>query len=75
MKLKVDCRKNLHGDDEPHAFQIGRRPVAVRQVVDRWLAPHYCYFKLDTDDSGTYILRHDERSGMWEMVLYQAEAA
>ncbi len=74
MDLQVDCRASHVGDPEPFAFRIGKRPIGVSQVQDRWLAKHYCYFKLETDDDATYILRHDDRSGIWEMVLFQAGA-
>ena len=39
----------------------------VRAVVDRWAAPAQRWFKVDADDGNTYVLRHDEASGEWEI--------
>lgn len=72
MVLEVDCQNNRYGDREPHAFRIGKRALLVNQVVDRWLATHYGYFKVETSDGATYVLRHDSRTNLWEMILFQA---
>lgn len=73
MVLQVDCRQTQLGTgQEPYAFRIGKRPLAVNQVQDRWLGTHYCYFKVGTDDGATYVLRLDERSALWEMVMFEA---
>lgn len=73
MVLQVDCHDSQFGNGrEPHAFRIGHRPLHVSQIQDRWLATHYSYFKVGADDGATYILRHDERSALWEMILFQA---
>jgi hypothetical protein len=73
MLLEVNCQQNHLGNgQEPYAFHIGQRRLGVRQVQDRWLATDYCYFKVETEDGSTYILRHDERSALWEMILFQA---
>jgi hypothetical protein len=42
----------------------------VSAVLDRWLAPDHRYFKVEGDDGGTYILRHDVASGRWEMTMF-----
>jgi hypothetical protein len=50
----------------------GDRRIAVAEVLDAWLA-EYRYFKLKGADGDTYLVRHDERSGIWELTMFRAE--
>jgi hypothetical protein len=43
------------------------------EVVDAWLAPEHRYFKLKGSDAATYLVRHDEGSGTWELTMFRAE--
>lgn len=72
MNLQVESSLDPHGDVEPRAFFLGSRRIEVLQIIDRWLATDYGYFKIGASDGGTYILRHDDRSEQWELTLYQA---
>jgi hypothetical protein len=76
VKLKVEVRAEtpaLSGcGEEPCAFFLGKRRIAVLEIVDRWPALQQCYFKIVADDGATYILRHDELAGEWELTLFQA---
>lgn len=70
MPLTVECYAGDRGDQEPCVFWIGQRRVAVRSVVDRWYAPTQRWFKVDAEDGDTYILRHDEPLGRWELAAF-----
>lgn len=72
MQIKVECYAGYRGDQEPRAFHLGTRRIEVMQIVDRWIAPDHRYFKLRAYDGSVYILRHDERSGLWEMTMFGA---
>ena len=63
MTIRVECYAGYRGEQEPLAFWLGERRLAVRAVVDRW-------FKVDADDGAMYILRHDEASGDWDIAAY-----
>jgi hypothetical protein len=65
--IRVECYAGYSGDQEPLAFWLGERRVAVRDVVDRWFGPTQRWFKVDADDGQTYVLRHDEAAGEWEL--------
>jgi len=56
----------------PQRFFIGARKIEVIDVIDRWLAPDYGYFKVYGDDDGTYILKHDVMADDWELTLYDS---
>jgi hypothetical protein len=72
MNLQVESGVGLHGDMEPRAFLLGIQRLEVLQIIDRWLAPDYGYFKLEASDGNIYILRHDVLSGVWELTLFQS---
>jgi hypothetical protein len=74
MHVRVECYSGHRGEETPRRLFLGRKAVQVVDVVDRWLAPDHRYFKVLGDDGGTYILRHDGRSGQWDMTLFQSRA-
>lgn len=73
MKLKVESHAAPFREEEPLAFYLGPRRIAVLEILDRWLAPHYGYFKVAADDGARYILRHDLPTNDWELTLFQAQ--
>ena len=70
MSIRVECYAGYRGDEEPRAFWLGERRVAVTAVVDRWYSPSQCWFKVHADDGDIYILRHDEPVDRWELAAY-----
>ncbi len=71
LTLRVECYAGHRGEQEPRAFYLGARRVTVVEVLDRWLAPEYRYFKIRADDGATYILRHDDAGDRWELTLFE----
>jgi hypothetical protein len=71
MNLQVESSVNQQGDVEPRAFLLGTQRLEVLQIIDRWLAIDYGYFKIEASDGSIYILRHDDLSDLWELTLYQ----
>ena len=71
LALRVECYAGYRGEEEPRAFYIGERRIAVAELLDRWLAPDHRYFKVKGDDGATYILRHDTAGGRWELTLFE----
>jgi len=69
--VRVDCYAGYRGEETPRRFVIGERPVAIREVRDRWLAPDHRYFKVLGDDDGVYILRHAPSADRWEIVFFR----
>ena len=70
MKIRVHCYAGHRGEEEPRAFDLGQRHLEVIEIIDRWLAPDYRYFKVRAGDGNVYILRHDELAGEWEMMSF-----
>jgi hypothetical protein len=72
MRLQVESTVGSYGDQEPVAFFLGDHRLTVVDILDRWLATDYDYFKVLAEDDALYILRHDEPSNEWELTLFQA---
>lgn len=70
--IHVACYARYRGEQEPRRFWLGERPVAVAEILDRWLSPEHRYFKIRGDDACTYILRHDTYADRWELTLFES---
>ena len=70
MAIRVECYAGYRAEQEPLAFWLGERRLAVRSIVDRWFAPTQRWFKVEADDGYAYVLRHDEPSNDWEIAAY-----
>jgi hypothetical protein len=68
--LQVECYAGHRGEETPRALVIGGRRITVVQVLDRWLAPDYRYFKLLGDDGDVYIVRYDALANTWELTMF-----
>ena len=68
--IQVECYAGYRGEQEPRRFTWNRRRFEVTEILDRWLDPAHRYFKVRTDDDGIYILRHDEKSELWELSIF-----
>jgi hypothetical protein len=73
LSVGVECYAGHRGEQTPRTLILGDRRIAVAEVLDAWLAPDYRYFKLRGADSNTYLVRHDERSNVWELTLFRTE--
>lgn len=74
VAIRVECYAGYRGEQEPTAFWLGDRRVAVREIMDRWFAPGQRWFRVDADDGHLYVLRHDEARGEWELAAFTRAA-
>ena len=70
--IRVECYAGYRAEESPCRFFIGRRKIEVNEIIDRWLDPAHNYFKLRGDDGGIYILRYDQASDTWEMIMFDS---
>ena len=68
--IKVECYAGYRGEETPRNIWMGERKIAVRKVLDQWLAPDHRYFKILGDDRAIYIIRHDIEKWIWELTFY-----
>lgn len=72
LSIDVQCYAGYRGEQEPRRLLLSQREVEVTEIIDRWLAPDHRYFKIQGDDGAVYILRHDEASDRWELIMYDS---
>ncbi|KIF81597.1 hypothetical protein [Noviherbaspirillum autotrophicum] len=72
MFLDVETRPGLHGDKEPVAFMLGDKRIEVVEILDRWIGGDHSYFKIQTSDQATYILRFEPLLNRWQLTLFKA---
>ena len=70
--VRVECYAGYRAEESPRRFFIGKREIEVVEIIDRWLDPAHSHFKVRGDDGGIYILRYDQDSGSWEMILFDS---
>lgn len=70
MRILVECYAGYRGEETPRCLDLGAGKIAVIDVIDRWLAPDHRYFKVQGDDGGVYMVRHDVLADRWEMVMF-----
>ena len=72
LTIGVECYAGHRGEQTPRTLILGERRIAVAAVLDAWLAPDHRYFKLEAEDGDTYLVRHDELRGTWELTMFRA---
>ncbi|MGR8940369.1 MAG: hypothetical protein ACU83P_02150 [Gammaproteobacteria bacterium] len=72
LTIRVDCYAGYKGEETPRRFFMNDKAVEIDEVVDRWLAPEYSYFKVRAGENDIYILRHDLSAQRWELTLFQS---
>lgn len=70
MSIRVESYAGYRDEQEPRAFYLGERRVEVLEIVDRWADPNRRWFKCRADDGHSYVLRHDEQSGEWDIAAF-----
>jgi hypothetical protein len=68
--IQVESYAGYRAEESPRRFFIGHRKIEVSEIIDRWLDPAHSYFKLRGDDGGIYILRYEQASDVWEMIMF-----
>lgn len=73
FEIGVECDAGHRGEQTPRTLILADRRIPVAELLDAWLAPDHRYFKLKGGDGDTYLVRHDEQRGIWELTMFRAE--
>lgn len=68
MRIQVQC----HRGGEPRIFLLGARWLHVVSVLDRIAENSVQRFRLLVADGREFVLRHDPRSGDWQLAAVRA---
>ncbi len=72
LVVKVECYAGYRGEESPQRFYLREKPIAIKEILDRWLSPDHRYFKVGGEDNGIYILRHHTESLEWELIMFDS---
>jgi hypothetical protein len=72
LTIRVECDAGFQGEQTPRRFFMGNKAIEIEEVIDRWLAPDYSYFKVRGGENDIYILRHDKLEHRWELTMFQS---
>jgi hypothetical protein len=71
MRIRVDHHPDNHGAFMPWRIHLDGRQVEILETIDQWYGPDYRYLKVKGRDGGLYVLRFDESSDEWALIMYQ----
>jgi hypothetical protein len=71
LSLQVECYAGHKAFERPVAFRHGAREVRVTEILDAWRGPDHAYFKLTGSDGCRYVIRHDQETDAWELILME----
>ena len=75
IPIHVECYAGYRAEETPRSIAFKTRKIRVKRVIDRWLDPDHRYFKVLGENDGVYIVRHDPRSGNWELTYYSTSTS
>ncbi len=67
--LSVEAYQGHKGEPTPLAFTHEGVRHEVAQILNRWYRQEMTYFRLATGDGHRYVVRLDEDSQRWELVM------
>lgn len=69
--LSVEAYQGNKGEWTPRAFGHEGVRHRVATILDRWYRREMIYFRLVTDEGHRYVVRLDEDSQRWELVMQE----
>lgn len=68
VRIEVTCYAGYKADERPTAFTMAEKTFVVMEILDRWYDQDSNYFRVQTEDGGRHLLRHDLNDDFWELV-------
>ena len=72
MQVEVVAYSGFRSDERPLKFILAGREYQVVELLDKWYGPEETWFKVRTDDRGSYILKFSPLHG-WTLESYRAK--
>lgn len=64
-EIRVWTYSGYKANERPVRFSLGRKELAVKEILDRWYGEALDYFKVLADDAETYLLTWDREADAW----------
>ena len=72
MQVEVVAYSGFRADERPLKLILAGREYRVVELLDKWYGPEETWFKVRTDDGGSYILKLSPLLG-WTLESYGAK--
>jgi hypothetical protein len=65
--IHVDAYSGYKANERPGAFTLDEEIHEIAAVLDQWYEPSATYFKVQSTEGKTYLLRYDEAADEWTL--------
>jgi hypothetical protein len=67
LPIHVDAYSGYKANERPRQFVLDEEIYEIAAVRDQWYEPSAMYFKVQSTEGKTYLLRYDEREDEWTL--------
>src|SRR4029453_3976182 len=67
LPVYVDAYSGYKANERPCQFTLDEQIYEIDAVLDQWYEPSATYFKVQSPEGKTYMLRHDEETEEWTL--------
>ena len=67
LPVYVDAYSGYKANERPRQFTLDEMVYEIDAVLDQWYEPSATYFKVQSTEGKTYLLRYDEESDEWTL--------
>src|SRR5262245_45101418 len=67
LPIYVDAYSGYKANERPRQFTLDEEIYEIDAVLDQWYEPSATYFKVQSTESKTYLLRYDEETDEWTL--------
>jgi hypothetical protein len=67
MPIQVDGYSGYKANERPREFVLDEEIYEIAAVLDQWYEPSATYFKVQSTEGKTYLLRYDQPADEWTL--------
>jgi hypothetical protein len=67
LPIYVEAYSGYKANERPRQFTLDEEIYRIAAVLDQWYQPYATYFKVQTVERKTYLLRYDEETDEWTL--------
>src|SRR5499427_4948749 len=67
LPIHVDAYSGYKANERPRYFTLDEDLYEIAAVLDQWYEPSATYFKVQSTEGKTYLLRYDEDTDEWTL--------
>ena len=67
LPIYVEAYCGYKANERPRQFTLDEVVYEIAAVVDQWYEPSATYFKVQSSEGKTYLLRYDEEADEWTL--------